>query len=545
MIRIAVALLIGAASSGASAQQPAAAAKSSARDSTRTAMVTYIAGQSIYVGAGRLDGVREAMAIELLRGGRVAATLRVTYLASHSAACEIVSSTAVPAVGDTVRYQPAKDQQVALSGDSVAPPVVPRSMSSSWKRPVRGRIGIGYLSVSQPNAAAGANALTQPSADVHVDGAGLVDGLIGFSIDARSRRMLGVSAVQPGSFEQRTLVYESSLSFTHTESGARVSIGRQYSAALSSVGLFDGVTAELNRPRWGVGAFSGSQPDVTTMSFSTAVRENGAYVQVHNRPDGDLPWSVVTGAIASRDLGQVDREFGFTQVSFNSRIVSLYAMQEVDVNRGWKRTIGEPAVSPTSTFASIWFRPLDELSIQGGVDNRRTVWLYRDYVSPETVFDDAFRQGIWGGASYSILHLVRVDVDARMSHGGAAGQADSYTGSLGIGPVLPVRLEVRTRSTSYRTDQTTGWLHALSVGADPIDLLHVELNGGGRTQNLTSSLGSTTNGTPLVAPANAWLGASVDVNLTRWWYFLVSATHDAAGVEGTTNLFYSSLSFRF
>src|SRR5581483_12300100 len=161
----------------------------------------------------------------------------------------------------------------------------------------------------------------------------------------------------------------------------------------------------------------------------------------------------------------------------------LYAMQEIDFNSGWKRDAGEPAVSPTSTFASVSVRPLDELSIQAGVDNRRNVRLYRDYVSPVTEFDDAFRQSVWGGTTYSVLRWMRIGADARVSQGGPAGKGDQLTGSLGLGPVLSQRLELRLRSTRYRTDRTAGWLHALTAGADPLDLLHVELDGGVRTQH--------------------------------------------------------------
>ena len=45
-------------------------------------------------------------------------------------------------------------------------------------------------------------------------------------------------------------------------------------------------------------------------------------------------------------------------------LVSVFATQEIDVNRGWKRTAGEPAVSPTSTFATLTVdRPTRSLSM--------------------------------------------------------------------------------------------------------------------------------------------------------------------------------------
>lgn len=534
-----VALVIG--STAGHAQKPPA----SRPDSTRLATVTYISGQSIYVNAGSLDGVREGMSLELLHAGSVIVTLRVAFLASHSSACETVSSSGVPAVGDSVRYYPAHDPATVASTDSVRVQAQPRPRSLSRKSPIRGRIGFQYLSVGQPGAPGGMSAYSQPSADVHVEGANLAGGLVGFVVDARSRRTIGsrdtLAAALP---DERTLVYQANVSVTHPESGTRLSVGRQYSAALPSVGLFDGATVEMSRSWWGVGVFTGAQPDAVTMQLSPDVRETGAWVQLHSRPDGTVPWSLSSGAIGSRDAGQLNRQFGFAQLMVNSQLVSVYAMQEVDVNSGWKRTAGEPAVSPTSTFASVFVRPTDELSIQAGVDNRRNVRLYRDFVSPETTFDDAFRQGVWGSASFAVMRTVRVGADARFSRGGPTGEADSYTASFSVGPFRSQRLEVRSRSTSFRTAGTAGWLQALTAGADPVELVHLELNAGVRTQHLTDSSSTSSGVVPLAAPTDGWFGASVDLNLGRSWYFLVSATRDNAG-EDRTNLLYCSVSLRF
>lgn len=516
-----------------------------AADTLRFAAVTYISGQSVYISAGRLDGVREGMLIEELHAGNVVVIARTMFLSSHSSACQIAWSSAAPTVGDTVRFRPAKDQPAVASADSTPRAVqTPTRYSASWNRPLRGRVGIRYLSVSLPNASGSATSYAQPSADVYVQGTGLLGGLVGFTVDGRSRRTIGSAEAGASALDQRTLIYGASVSLSHPESGARVTIGRQYSAPLASVGLFDGVTAELNRSRWGVGLFSAAQPDAATMQFSSAVRESGGWVQVHSRPEGTMPWSFSTGAIESSDLGQFNREFGFAQFLLANRFVAVYAMQEVDVNRDWKRAAGDPAVSPTSTFASVSVRPIEALSINAGVDNRRNVLLYRDYVNPVTTFDDAFRQGVWGGATYAFLPTFQVGADVRVSRGGIAGAADSYTASFSAGPFLSQRVEARLRSTSYRTDDTGGWLAALSAGIDPIEPLHLELEGGVRTQRAAGPLGSSM-GTALVTDgAQSWFGASVDVSLGRSWFVTLSATRDNAGPD-LTNLLYSSIAYRF
>jgi hypothetical protein len=524
----------------ARAQQPPTPA--SGRDSTRTAVVTYNSGQSVYVGAGRADGVREGMTLEVFRGRAVIATLRATYLSSHSSSGEIVTSSTAPNVGDSVRYHPSFDATTITETDSLRVDTDAVRRTTPWRRPMRGHVGFGYLGVSQPNGD-GTQSLQQPSTDVYLEATSIGGSPVSVVLDSRTRQTIG--ATQTDALSNRTLLYQVAVSASDPHTGARLSVGRQYSAALSSVSLFDGVTAEINRSRWGVGAFGGLQPDATTMAYSSDIREAGAYVQLHNEPDDAFPWSVTTGGVDSRDVGQLNREFGFAQFTLNSRFVSVFAAQEIDVNRGWKRAAGEPSVSSTSTFATVTVRPTDAISFGGGVDNRRNVRLYRDYVNPVTEFDDAYRQGAWGGASARILSLLRVGADARVSRGGLAGGADYYTASLDLGRVTSAGVDAHVRATKYSTDWSTGWLNAWSAGIDPLGVARFEVNGGVRTERDVVRDTSVTS-LPLVPGLGGawWIGASVDVNLGRSWYVVVSGVRDGSGTE-LTNQIYSSVVFRF
>ena len=506
------------------------------------AVVTYVSGQSVYVSAGRAEGVREGTSLEALHGGTVIATLRATFLSSHSSSCEVIAGATAPTVGDSVRYHPSFEPTAVASGDSARPDSSAARSSTPWRRPVRGHIGVGYLDISQPNAFTGGS-MRQPSADVYVEAADIGGTPVGVILDARTRHTVGATSTD--ALDGRTLFYQVSVSAADPGTGARMSIGRQYSTALSSVSLFDGVTAEVNRARWGVGLFGGVQPDVTTMEYSSAVREAGGYVQLHNGPSASFPWSVTAGGADSRDLGQLNREFGFAQVTVNSRAVSLFATQEVDVNRGWKRTAGEPAWSPTSTFATLSVRPTDAVSLEAGIDNRRNVRLYRDYVNPVTEFDDAYRQGWWAGASARPWSFLRIGGNARTSRGGPAGRADYYTATLDASHLSPAGVDVQLRSTSYSAEWSAGWLHAMSASIAPFDIARLEISGGLRTAHDVARDTSAVGLAVLPAFGTArWIGASLDVNLGSSWYFIVSAVRDGAGSD-LTNQLYSSISFRF
>lgn len=535
--RLFVAATLALVSSSLAAQRPAAATDST----VGMAVVTYLSGQSIYVGAGRADGVREGTSMEVVRAGSVIATLRAVFLSSRSSACEVVSSTALPAVGDSVRFRRAPSERVVVERDSSPSVMATRSTAASWRRPIRGHVGLRYARFDRPNA--GGSAAPQPSADIHLEATRIGGSPVGFVLDTRSRRVVGASGTTPTA-SNRILVYEGSMHLEHPSSGTRVSLGRQYSAALSAVSLFDGAAVEVSRPSWGIGAFGGVQPDPTLVGFSTKIREAGGYVQFHNRPATGFPWSFTTGAVDSRELGELNREFAFMQFSASTRIVTVYALQEVDFNRGWKREAGESAVSPTSSFATLQVRPASWLSLNGGVDNRRNVRLYRDYVSPETEFDDAFRQGVWAGASVSGLKL-RASVDARTSRGGSAGAADYYTGSFGVDPVTPLRLEARWRSTRFDTKRTLGWLHSWNAATSPRGGVRLEVNGGLRSQRMLTQPVSVTSFAPVpVLASSRWIGVSLDVSVGRSWYVLLSGTRDGAGTD-LTNQLYGSLVYRF
>jgi hypothetical protein len=510
-------------------------------DSLRVAAVTYLSGQSVYVGAGRADGVSEGTMMDVFRAGSVIATLRAIFLSSHSTSAEIVTSTVSPAVGDSVRYRPVITEPVVANGDSSGGRTRARSASASWRRPIQGHIGLRYSQINR--AGAGGASTPQPSADVHIEATQLGGSSLGFVVDSRSRRVVGANSAT-GASSDRILVYEGSVFLAHQRSGTRLSIGRQYSTAMSALSLFDGVAAEVARPRWSAGAIGGVQPEPTLMGFSTTVREAGGYFQLHNRPALGVPWSFTTGAVDSRELGELNREFAFMQLSASSKVVTVYALQEIDFNRGWKRDAGEPAVSPTSTFATVHVRPADWVSFNGGVDNRRNVRLYRDYVSPETEFDDAFRQGMWGGVSLARFRL-RASADARLSRGGLAGTADYYTGSLGVDPITRLRLETRLRSTRFQTDRTVGWLHSWSASAAPQGVVRLEVNGGLRAQRpVGQTVGSNSFAPTVVLADSRWIGLSMDVSVGRSWYLLLSGTQDRGGPD-LTNQIYTSLVFRF
>ena len=543
-------------------QQPSARSVSapSVADSIRWASVTYLAGRSIYVSAGRDDGLETGASLDVVRRGTTVATLRAVVISTHRASCEIVGGDSLAVVvGDSVRYVarsipgrvtaaaqdtagglPASADKPGASDSAGAGLPTTRPGRSLRAAGIRGRVGVRYLVVSESEAG---SRFTQPSADVRIDGARIAGSPLGITIDARGRRTVATRADTVGAqVDSRTHVYQMSVSVA-TPGGARIAVGRQFSEAFANVSLYDGISVELNRQRWGTGVFAGTQPAPATMGYARDVRELGTYVQARNETAGQR-WALTLGAIGSYHAKAPNREFAFGQLSVSSARVSLLATQEVDYNRGWKVAAGERTVQPTSTFLSAQVRPTKSLSIYGGFDSRRNVRLWRDLENPETEFDDRFRQGVWGGASLQAGMHVRFSADVRSSDGGGTtgGRATAAGATVAVDRIGWSLLGVRARSTRYMSPWLEGWLQSASVAISPRDgQLRFELEGGLRQE--TNRPGVSVTGMPGDDRVR-WLALDTEIALGRSWYLAVTGTRETGGWAPVTQS-YASFSWRF
>jgi hypothetical protein len=496
------------------------------------ASIAYLSGNIAYLDAGREDGLDEGMHVSVWRAGQEIGALRVTYLASHRAACEIVTSNSPLAVGDSVAFAPKARPSVvasADSGDSVPRPRITRPRSSQR---LRGRVGLRYLLV-QPIEGPG---FTQPAVDFRLDGTSLGGSPFGLMVDVRARQTYRTLNDGTSLKESRTVVYQGAVT-ARSPGGPRITVGRQYLPTVSSVSLFDGALAEYQRSKFGIGVFAGSEPEPASMGYSTDIRSYGLFLEGRSAPGSRARWSLSGGALGSYAQGTVNREFAFLQASLSTPGITVFVAEELDVNRAWKAEAGEPAVSLTSTFATLYARPASWLSLQAGFDNRRNVRLYRDMVNPETVFDDSFRQGVWGGASFNIGRHGRIGGDARASLGGADSvtRTRSLNGYAAIERLSPLNVSLRARLNRYLAVQREGWLQSLALGLRPAGWLGFEASGGVRRETL-----------PGIGEERriSWYGMDLDVGIGRSFYVLLSGSRER-GVGAAGDQLYGSLSYRF
>ncbi|HEU4401238.1 MAG TPA: hypothetical protein VFT43_03965, partial [Candidatus Polarisedimenticolia bacterium] len=531
------------------AAPPAPAGATESAAAPATTRVTYLTGTSVYVEAGREEGLREGDEAQVVRDGQTIATLRVVFLSAHRASCSVVRGTGTVVIGDLVRFVPHGPAEAPRSGifETPAQPGSPpggpaigdtsRGASSPgglWGTGLRGRVGLRYLQVKDREVASAG--FSQPALDLRLDGYGLDGGPLDLAVDVRARRTSRTLASGADSNDSQSRVYRLAVSY-HLDDRQAITVGRQFAPAVAALSIFDGVLYDLEGSRWGAGLFTGAQPDAVDLGLSGDIREHGGFVQFRSAPGGAQRWNLTTGIIGSYTQGTVNREFFYLQGQYSNNRLSSFLTQEVDVNRGWKTSeAGESSISPTSTFASLHLRASDRLTFHAGYDNRRNVRLVRDRVTPATAFDDSHRQGGWAGASLRFGGHLETDVDLRTSGGGPSGIASGYSVGLGVDRIGDHNLAVWGRSTRYDNDRSEGWLDSVSAGLDLGPRARLELSLGTLEEtNLTdSSLDRSTT----------WTGLDLDLLLARRWFLLLS-TETNRGDQESNDQAYASLTYRF
>ncbi len=503
-------------------------------DSTRIswATVTYLTGTSVYLDAGTRSGLATGSRVDVIRAGTSIAELVVEFVSSSGSSCRIVTSTTMPAIGDSARFVASVQRPAVVAGGGTSPAPNASSSRPRSSGSLRGRVGARYFSTEFVSGIS--TSVTQPALDMRLDGQHLGGTPLGLTLDVRANRTrrAGSSGANQGA---DTRVYQAALHLDGAMGPGRITLGRQFATALSPVGLFDGVAADYSWRHTGAGLFAGSQPDAATSGYSSDIREYGAWFGVHNAPGQSGIWSLTTGAIGSYARSDVNREFLYAQGQFVNRVLSLYASQEVDYNRGWKADAESTTTTPTATFATARVSIGPVLSVHAGYDNRRSVRLYRDFLSPEIEFDDSFRQGTWGGAQLSLGHLL-AGFDSRTSTGGSSGSSDSWTASAGLTRLTPLGVGIRLRATRYSGTLLEGELRSASLEIQPGGRFRLDVSAG--TREDVRPLADTTPTTL------RWLGADFDVGIGRQLYLTLS-TYQERGRDGRMLQHFGSLSYRF
>jgi hypothetical protein len=329
---------------------------------------------------------------------------------------------------------------------------------------------------------------------------------------------------------ERNRVYRAQLSLAPAASPWRFSVGRQLCPDLAAVSVFDGLLVRREGASWQWGLFAGTQPDPSDYGFSTTTREFGGFGRLEHRGADRRRLMLTSGLIGSYEEGELNREYLFLRGRLQSRRLHVNATQEVDINRGWKADAGERGLELTSTYASLHFVLAAPLTLQGGFDNRRQIRLYRDRVTPETDFDDSYRQGTWIGATQKLGCHARLSLRGRSRSGGIRALTLTATAEItSLG-----RLRLRTRNTRFENALSDGWFHAVTAGLPIGRAVRCEVTRGMRREKEGDGRTET----------HHWTTLDLSLSLYRRWYLWASGEENHGDGENSRAI-YSGLRYRF
>jgi hypothetical protein len=448
--------------SGLEAQAPADAPRFTVR---------YRSASSAYIDGGKADGLAVGDRLAVRQGGEDVAQLEVSFLAERSASCRVVSETRAVRAGDAAtlvaRADPAASEpkaQVEAEGPRW-PSAPPRSRAGPrpWAR-ARGALALALYKVAD-----GGPAL--PGSEQRLGRADLVLTEIGgqpLSLNARlrSRRDAGPPSAGSNPLARRDHLYELSLRYAPPGDSVSLEVGRLRSSLSTSIDFLDGALLRVRvDSALQVGAFAGRRADVDGLGSDGGGAKHGGFLRVSPRAPQAVSYDVVLAFVRELARSEVSREFLGIEARLGSQRVRFFGRSEIDLNRGWRRTLATQDYQLSNLALAASLRLTPSATVALSYDSFRR---YRDHGTrdvPERFFDDLRRRGLraslvvgrgFGWSANAGLGVRRAE----------AGEPASYSleGGVRHNDFMALGLTIGCDLTAFRNATTDGHLVTGHVG---------------------------------------------------------------------------------
>ncbi len=434
-----------------------------AQSAPRTFRVSYLSMSAVYIDGGRAEQLAAGSRLQIVRGSEVIALLEISYLADHSSSCRVISQSQPPKQGDRVvllaPVEPAAAETAPQSGgaERAAPKVVsplPTQVSAIVPRlrvtRLSGSAALGFQRSSDRGPAGqnydqGTGRLGLQLRDIH-----------GLPLQVRVRMsgwQLRQSGFGPGAATSlhSNRLYELSMTYAPDESRFYWAVGRLGASPFVSIGYLDGGLGQFRvTRRFYVGAFAGSQPEILALHLASAGRKYGAFARYSTRPEDGPGYGevVVAGVGEYARNGQPSREYAALDSRFGrGDRWSLFEHLEVDLNRGWRRTVSGRSSQISNASLSASAKLSQTLQAQLSYQQRRNYLTFQTRPLPEEVFTRIFNEGARASLQWQSRSGWNVSGGVGQERSDARGSKPTNSGSLSV----------------YKTN-LFGW--SLTAGAD-------------------------------------------------------------------------------
>lgn len=364
--------------------------------------VKYVSTGTIYLDAGRSSGIAAGDTVEIKRGDVMIAVLTVTFVADNSASCATSEGVAAIAAGDEALVratgqvpQTAQETEQPTEVNEVAEPVI-RTRKASERQPNRltGRIGIDYL--VQDDREEFNYDYSQPSLSVRARMTNIQSSHISASLKMRLRKTVrDRQSSSATTTETSHRVYEAALRYENDESPIEFGVGRMIARELRGIGYMDGGYARFRFARsFFTGAFAGTEPDLENTDFQSDVTKGGVFVSYDDKRGQRDRLAATLSFAGTYEQGDVDREFIYQQISYSrGSELRIFESTEINLYRDWLKEKENKSLDLASVLLNARYAPSRAVAVSVSYDNRKSFYTYTSRSIPDSLFDDALRQG--------------------------------------------------------------------------------------------------------------------------------------------------------
>ena len=191
---------------------------------------------------------------------------------------------------------------------------------------------------------------------------------------------------------------------------ASFTLGRKINLNMANIGAVDGLQYEYTHKTMTYGILGGSRPDTYNYGFNPNLLQFGAFISQNQQTKfGNMQTSLAV--FNQMNNFKTDRRFAYLQHSNTLlRNLSVFASAEVDF---YTLVNLQPTATfdLTSTYVSLRYKPIDNLSLSLSYDARKNIYYYETFKNQiDSIIDRETRQGfrfnfnyhpfkkvVWGG----------------------------------------------------------------------------------------------------------------------------------------------------
>jgi hypothetical protein len=379
----------------------------------RTFTVRYVSAENVYLAGGTAGGLAVGDTLTIERDGNPIGHVVVAYVAEHSASATAVEGTLAARPGDRAR---AILRRAAAPGPvEGAMPATPAARDdregldrgATTQEPgrplarVSGSAGFEWEYVADDSDA---NLdFARPTLRLDLKAREILGGHHTLQLKGRLRyddRTHALSSTVPES-EWRDRIYVFSLGYEKAGAPYSYELGRIAGPTIGGIGYLDGALVSRRiSPAVSAGLFAGLQPDWRDADPQGSIRKTGGFMRYENASGSARRVDGAVAFVGEYHGPTVSREFVVLASRLWSRTGwSLSQSAEIDVNRGWRFERAGERLSLTSVWLMGQARPLERLGLSLAYDGRTPHLTYDMRSVPESLIDEAFRDGLRGRIS--------------------------------------------------------------------------------------------------------------------------------------------------